>query len=61
MMKDLLGLLLFPVAVVALFLIALMVDSTILWIHWAGVILVAGIIFFGVFFLVTLFSVCKKS
>jgi len=60
MLKDILGIFLLPVAIVAVFLMALMVDSPIMWVHVLGIILVASTIAFCIFMLALMLSVCRE-
>lgn len=56
MLKDILGLFLLPVAVVAVMLMALMVDSSTFWIHLAGIVLVVSTLLFCIIMLATIIS-----
>ena len=60
MLRDILGIFLLPLEVVAIMLLALMVDSSVPWIHWTGVILVAGTMVSALFLLGTMISVCRR-
>ena len=60
MVKDILGIFLLPVAVVAVLLMAMMVDSPIMWVHVLGIILVVGTIAFCSFMLAIMISVFRE-
>lgn len=61
MLRDIVGIFLIPIEIVAIMLVAFMIDSPVIWIHWLGVVVMAVSLVAAVYILMTIVSVCRRK